>query len=74
MLLKEILTEISKKTLGSYITKAADDVADYASRAAYKLAGGDEEAARKGDDGEKDDHKAYLRKEGIKKAAKKLAK
>ena len=69
----EQLDELSKKTLGLYISKAADPLSkksnvNLSSRAASKLASGGK------DDGSKDDNKAYLRSKGIQNAAKRLSK
>jgi hypothetical protein len=69
---EEVINELSKKTLGSYIKKASSPTGEksnvnLASRAAAKLAADGE------DDGEKDDRKAYHRSIGIGRAAGKLA-
>jgi hypothetical protein len=72
------IDELSKKTLGSYISKAADPLSkksnvNLSSRAASKLASVSSYDSGK-DDGSKDDNKAYLRSKGIQHAAKRLSK
>ena len=71
----EQVDELKKSTLSSYIQKAADPAgkksnANLASKAAYKLAKGDDDSNA----GEKEDKKAFVRSKGIQTAAKKLAK
>ena len=71
----EQVDELKRSTLSSYIQKAADPVskksnANLASKAAYKLAKGDDDSNA----GEKEDKKAFVRSKGIQTAAKKLAK
>jgi hypothetical protein len=63
--------ELSRDTLKSYIRKASssgeeNSASNLSSRAAHKLASGDE------DDGEADDHKSYMRSKGIGRAVDKL--
>jgi hypothetical protein len=63
--------ELSRDTLKSYIRKASssgeeNSASNLSSRAAHKLASGDE------DDGEADDHKSYMRSKGISRAVDKL--
>lgn len=63
--------ELSRNTLKSYIKKATssgeeNSASNLSSRAAHKLASGDE------DDGEADDHKSYMRSKGVARAVNKL--
>ena len=67
---EETITELSKKTMGSYVAKAAADAADKASEGGWKHAKSQDDGL---DDGEKEDKKAFKRLQGIKKAAKKLS-
>jgi hypothetical protein len=73
---KEVqIDELNKSTLASYIKKASDSAVDKASEGGWKHAlhlHVDDEKGK--DDGEKEDHKAFMRVQGIKKAAGKLAK
>ena len=72
---REELEELNKSTLASYIKKASDSAVDKASEGGWKHAlhlHVDDEKGK--DDGEKEDHKAFMRVQGIKKAAGKLAK
>lgn len=63
------LIEVSKDTLKSYITKGSVDAVNLASKAAYKLASGEDE----NDDGEADDAKAVRRTKSIARAVEKLS-
>lgn len=65
---EEVVNELSKKTLGSYIKKAADDSAHLASRAISKA------NYSKTDTGYDDSRKSYKRRQGIAKATDKLTK
>ena len=65
------IAELSPNTLKDYIKKASssgeeNSASNLASRAAHKLATGDE------DDGEADDHKSFMRSKGIHKAVDRL--
>jgi hypothetical protein len=65
------LEELSPDTLKNYVKKASssgeeNSASNLASRAAHKLATGDE------DDGEADDHKSFMRSKGIHKAVDRL--
>ena len=71
ILKEDNLEELSKKTLGSYINKAAANAADKASEGGWKHAKSDDDGL---ENGEKEDKKAYSRLQGIKKATKKLTK
>ena len=71
MMQKKPVNELSLATLRDYIKKASssgeeNSVSNLASRAAHKLATGDE------DDGEADDHKSFMRSKGIHKAVDRL--
>ncbi len=68
---EEILDELKKSTLSSYIKKAADHAVDKASEGGYKHARSMDDD---GDAGEKEDHKAWKRVQGIKRAVNKLTK
>ena len=65
---EEQLDELSKKTLVSYVKKAADSARSKSGESGFKLATGE------GDSGDSDYRKAYYRTKGIKRAAEKLAK
>ena len=71
MMQKKPVNELSIDTLKDYIKKASssgeeNSASNLASRAAHKLATGDE------DDGESDDHKSFMRSKGIHKAVDRL--
>jgi hypothetical protein len=71
MMQKKPVNELSLDTLKDYIKKASssgeeNSVSNLASRAAHKLATGDE------DDGEADDRKSFMRSKGIHKAVDRL--
>jgi hypothetical protein len=67
----EELDELSKKTLGSYVNKAHDQVKRHSAAVAFKTGRGDTDALRYGLDGAR---KAGNREDGIRAAVKKLTK
>lgn len=73
---EESINELSKKTLGSYIKKAADHAVNKASEGGWKHGQYDYEKDydTDKDSGESDDRKAVMRVKGIKKATDRLTK